>query len=343
MANYNSAFSGSQIDEAIGFAQNAVRFNAAQNLTDAQKTQARENIGLTWPCNPNLLDNWYFGDPVNTQGKTQYSSIGYTVDRWRMLFTTGSLAIVDNGIQFKGTGGQTNRLIQYFQHPLAAGRTYTLSCLLGNITGAKTSINFYYNESAPVLIGACNADNLTKITFTAASGITNIFCQQPSETDYTIVAVKLELGDQQTLAHQDADGNWVLNEIPNKAEQLAICSQYAPDTGELLGGWEHPPMQLGVEYRTTERYLGKPVYAQLVDCGTVPSVGSYKTVEISGAEIRFVEAWAPMRGRTLPFYNANGIELVVYAGHGYVRIWNYSHNDATTNIYATVKYTKKTD
>lgn len=31
--------------------------------------------------------------------------------------------------------------------------------------------------------------------------------------------------------------------------------------------WENPPMVLGVEYRTTERYLGKPVYAKLVDCG----------------------------------------------------------------------------
>lgn len=33
--------------------------------------------------------------------------------------------------------------------------------------------------------------------------------------------------------------------------------------------WEYinPPMQLGVEYRTTERYLGKPVYVKVVDFG----------------------------------------------------------------------------
>ena len=32
--------------------------------------------------------------------------------------------------------------------------------------------------------------------------------------------------------------------------------------GSKIGAWEYvnPPMQLGVEYRTTERYLGKPVY-----------------------------------------------------------------------------------
>ena len=33
--------------------------------------------------------------------------------------------------------------------------------------------------------------------------------------------------------------------------------------------WEYvnPPMALGVEYRTTERYLGKPVYTMCIDCG----------------------------------------------------------------------------
>lgn len=31
--------------------------------------------------------------------------------------------------------------------------------------------------------------------------------------------------------------------------------------------WVNPPMQLGVEYRTTERYLGKPVYVKAVACG----------------------------------------------------------------------------
>lgn len=43
---------------------------------------------------------------------------------------------------------------------------------------------------------------------------------------------------------------------------------------KILGVWQpwewvNPPMQLGTEYRTTERYLGKPVYAKLVDCGQI--------------------------------------------------------------------------
>ena len=41
--------------------------------------------------------------------------------------------------------------------------------------------------------------------------------------------------------------------------------------------WVNPPMDIGVEYRTTERYMGKPVYTKLVDCGGCPGVGT-KTV-----------------------------------------------------------------
>lgn len=41
-----------------------------------------------------------------------------------------------------------------------------------------------------------------------------------------IKAAKLELGDTQTLAHQDSSGNWILNEIPDFEEQLRRCQRY---------------------------------------------------------------------------------------------------------------------
>ena len=43
--------------------------------------------------------------------------------------------------------------------------------------------------------------------------------------------------------------------------------------GSKIGTWEYvnPPLYLGVEYRTTERYLGKPVYVKVVNCGRAPS------------------------------------------------------------------------
>lgn len=38
--------------------------------------------------------------------------------------------------------------------------------------------------------------------------------------------------------------------------------------------WVNPPLSLGMEYRTTERYNGKPVYAKLVSFGNLPNASS---------------------------------------------------------------------
>ena len=70
-----------------------------------------------------------------------------------------------------------------------------------------------------------------------------------------------------------------------------ICCQEAIDVSDsstrgtklvrtLYGGraypweWENPPMTLGNEYLTTERYNGKPVYTMLFDCGALPNATS---------------------------------------------------------------------
>lgn len=66
-----------------------------------------------------------------------------------------------------------------------------------------------------------------------------------------VVAVKTELGFVQTLAHQDADGNWVLNDPPpNKALELAKCQRYYYQTANTAltsgGAW----IAAGVHTRT---------------------------------------------------------------------------------------------
>lgn len=45
--------------------------------------------------------------------------------------------------------------------------------------------------------------------------------------------------------------------------------------------WEHPPMQLGVEYRTTDRYNGKLVYAKLLDIGAAVNEAVIEAVDSS--------------------------------------------------------------
>ena len=110
--------------------------------------------------------------------------------------------------------------------------------------------------------------------------------------------------------------------------------------------WEciNPPMKLGWEYRTTERYLGKPVYCKVVDCGTVPAVGASKTLMVApNASIFSVSAYSPERGLGIPFLDANGVKLEINQSGNILIFRNYSEKQSDTNALATVKYTKTTD
>ena len=49
--------------------------------------------------------------------------------------------------------------------------------------------------------------------------------------------------------------------------------------------WVTPPLQLGVEYRTTERYAGSPVYVKLINFGNLPN-NTYKGVDHGIENIR---------------------------------------------------------
>ena len=109
--------SEAQFGRDLADVQNAVKYNAPQTLTAAQKAQARSNIGApapytagdgiaisgsviaakVQPCNRNLLDNWYFGAPVNQRGKASYTGAGYTIDRWK--------AVLDIKAHFEGLMG----------------------------------------------------------------------------------------------------------------------------------------------------------------------------------------------------------------------------------------------
>ncbi len=115
----------------------------------------------------------------------------------------------------------------------------------------------------------------------------------------------------------------------------------------VWGDWEHtnPPMELGIEYRTTERYLGKPVYVKLFDCGTIPAQGTHKDLVISPDvnSIISVSAYSSMRGTTLPCYDANGVRYAIAGSGKTVMIWNYSESLMDTNVHALIKYTKTTD
>ncbi len=103
--------------------------------------------------------------------------------------------------------------------------------------------------------------------------------------------------------------------------------------------WEKPPLFTGVEYRTTERCNGKPVYVKKVDCG-VFAVGT-KITWIEGALSGIVRAEASI---------ADIVPLTIGYCHGDIRqgvcvyrneIEMYGEAPGfINNLYVTIHYTK---
>lgn len=155
--------------------------------------------------------------------------------------------------------------------------------------------------------------------------------------------------------------------IPNCVVQI-IYNMYNAKTDNVsimrtidgtVGEWEwvNPPMQLDVEYRTTERYMGKPVYALLVDVGAAPSTG-YAEHAVSTDVASNVETVIRAEGNGV---SADGNCLTLPAISGTLENFSYvpaigamantNHNLSVyvgnlagmTNIRVLVHYTKTTD
>ena len=192
--------------------------HTAQQIDDA--------VGLAPQLsNPNLLDNWYFGNPVNQRGQTAYTAVGYTIDRWKLEAngTVKSASVVSNGIALSNGDDTTYLNFVQIVEKIPAG-TYVVSFLVDDFSNvnqvfcsANNQSSFTFNSNVVSL----------KFTLDADSDSVRVGIQKKlSGNALTVKAAKLELGSQQTLAHQDADGNWVLNEIPDYGEQLARCQRY---------------------------------------------------------------------------------------------------------------------
>ena len=256
------------------------------------------NTGFSYVSNPNLLDNWYFGNPVDQrQGRvvvpntTYYSdntlttSAGttsayvtayryatgtangvnyasfkledkdtsptyyaapenvvrgyiprwneYAMDRWAVeVNAVGELIILieDDGIVLKNVTEKHLQFKQILPEDIQInGNTCNISVLVNQVESGSVGV-------ALSQVSSPWSDSIATETITTGGmySATGICLQQQQKiivyvfpnTTVIIKAIKLELGSTQTLAHQGADGNWVLNEIPDYGEQLRRCQRY---------------------------------------------------------------------------------------------------------------------
>lgn len=272
---YTHQYSGEEIDAAVGRALTG-------GALDTSVTNVSNQLGTF--VRPNLLDNWYFGRPVDQRwgyivpkGVNYYkvdgfvpqgpipetvrvdlidhagSAIfnygdvlcyvpkdggyvrgyvpawnGYSIDRWNVESDSGVvITFVDGGIHVRNTSSSRCQFKQILPNELnLAGRMITISVLVGDMTGtvnyALTQTDNPYKNSAICTITTSGLFSASGSVLTGQQKMA--FVLEPG-AEITILAVKLELGPAQTLAHQE-NGNWVLNEVPEYGEQLRRCQRY---------------------------------------------------------------------------------------------------------------------
>lgn len=196
--------------------------HSAQDIDDAI-TKTSQLTGR------NLLDNWYFADPINQRGQTSYTGAVYGIDRWRSL-AGNTISVETSGLRITGSNDTSfsNMIQQNFPEELLNAldeKTVTASILVSeNTGGGAVAARLGSVAGSAVTTGL----STYTVTFNKSShSYFSIQCATPKTANFVVQAVKLELGTQQTLARKAVDGTWVLiDPPPNKAEELAKCQRY---------------------------------------------------------------------------------------------------------------------
>lgn len=198
---------------------------------------APKSIDIPVGCNANLLRNGTFAEGciVNQRGKTSYAGTGYGVDMWYTTGATLSVDVTAEGVKlYKNDASANPAWAQALETDAAVGQTVTVSMLYkGSGEGASLRV-----AQSGGIVTLANVSDWTLVQKTFAlekwsvgtlqdRAIVAIQCFENMEANQGlyIKAIKLELGEQQTLAHQE-NGAWVLNELPDYGGELLRCQRY---------------------------------------------------------------------------------------------------------------------
>lgn len=201
----------------------------------------------------------------------------------------------------------------------------------GNIEAAPAGFGVGEIVSDTPTIGT-----LAELDATEKSGLYYCYMSEAIESfaygQYGMVLVLSTAGvKRQYFFPRQTDSRWWVRQKTN----------YADTWGE----WEFGkvPMDLGVEYRTTERYLGKPVYVKAVDFGALPNATTKTVTWAASGEVLAVLSVEATSSQGDPVglgVSLSGTELTATKTTLYVKSsGDYSSNTAVFRI----KYTKTTD
>ena len=253
----------------------------------------------------NLLRNWYFKNPVNQRGNTSGTTANnvYFLDGWKTTYgtTSGTWVLTSSGLQITPAASTYAVIMQNVDDTLLNGFALTASSLLSDGT-INTATLASRNSGTSQYFG---------------SGVlwqidgNGVFRHRVYETE-TIVAIKLELGTEQTLCHNEGTTEspvWVLNDMPDYEYELYRCMTSTADSTDTYANktlateqqlayvesgttasrdylWDEFFWMGGILYRTTKRVNNGAPFTVGTNCEAVTSGGLNKmTMRLLGATV----------------------------------------------------------
>lgn len=209
-----------------------------------------------------------------------------------------------------------------------------------NVDGLNTALqnndprNWGLGANAKLLTSADNLDNIRE------NGWYWWYDTRPSGAEYNYCHMRVDNGQTGTLSS-------VTQTIYR--DSINIVMIRFNDGNKWITEYVNPPMQLGVEYRTTERYLGKPVYVKVIEAGFNPAgtvkTTSDKTVSASGL-VRFSAVSGAWQFPSL-MYGGNyddvgNIQVAVQAASDGIHVytWSKTRDMTSATVNVSVYYTK---
>lgn len=281
---WKAPYTKEQLQEAIknqvpivGANGNWWRWNVQNMEWDDTQVKADGTNADGTASRPNLLRNWYFADPINQRGLTEYSGDRYVMDGWHCVKVNEAYtALVQLNDEFitvtsnaSGTKAYILQNIEVSQFQQLVGKQVTISCLARLPEGSTVDFySIFYADGIlnavadmsplPLANGEWHCFSLTGVVSEKAAAATSAeltFRVKSGSID--IKAVKLELGATQTLAHQDENGEWVLNDPPpDKNIELLKCCMSTADSSDTYANNKVTPAAVGAVNKAGDTMTG---------------------------------------------------------------------------------------
>lgn len=218
----------------------------------------------------------------------------------------------------------------------------------GNIGAAPSGYGF-----GGEYISRCTATSSDETYESFCTRLDEIMAGMPSNSVRIMVVYPPQIyglvSNTCSLVYQNADGYCG---VYNLGTPDPLCSQWRMIKFNSVWQpfeWVNPPMKLGEEYRTTERYLGKPVYTMAINTGSLGNntvddiphnIANIDAIWVSGGS--FVQSNNDKY--SVPYFGGTeNHQVFVSANRSKVHRTHKGDVYSITDMVVILKYTKYTD